>query len=286
MTSSGMKKAIKLFATGAFLSGWMLLATAPAYSQQLRTTALADGSTVGLPAYWWVSAQNPGSLDIRGPRGEGLSLGAAAPVYTSAPNMPMFHPLVAPCCDPVRATIALAPQIAAGARAMKQPASTLRRVIDSQPVPVPAGQAAYLLTESEQSGQTMLGYAYVLCVPTGIGQFMYYISGVAAPEPIFREELPLLISIWNSWSVNPEVEHQRLQHAIESNKETWDIYQSTQAQSQDAHHRAACATDDLVRGQIEIENPRTGEHKKVRNDSAEWWINQGWQYVPASRTTC
>jgi hypothetical protein len=286
MSSSVMRKVIKLFAMGSLLGAWMMLTPAAMYSQQLKNTALADGSTVGLPAYWWVSSQHPGSLDIKGPRGEGLSLGAAAPVYTSAPAMPMFHPLVAPCCDPVRATIALSPQIAAGLRAMKQPAATLRRVIDSQPVPTPSGQAAYLLTESDLNGQTLLGYAYVLCAPTGMNQFMYYISGVSAPEPIFRDELPVMISIWNSWSVSPEVEHQRLQHAVETNKETWEIYQSTQSQSQDAHHRAACATDDLVRGQIEIENPRTGEHKKVRNDTADWWISQGWQYVPASRTSC
>ena len=166
------------------------------------------------------------------------------------------------------------------------PAADLRRVVASQPVSAPGGQAAYLLMELDLNGHKMLQYAYIQCSPTGMTQWMYYISGVSAPEPIFRDELPLMIEIWKSWSINPAVQHQRLQHAVETMKETWEIYRSTQARSQDAHHRAACGTDDLVRGQIEIENPRTGEHKKVRNDTAEGWINQGWQYVPASKTTC
>ena len=24
----------------------------------------------------------------------------------------------------------------------------------------------------------------------------------------------------------------------------------------------------------------------VRNDTVDWWINQSWQYVPASKTSC
>ena len=274
------------FSTGSLLCAWVLLAAAAASPQALKTTVLADGSTVGLPPYWWVAAQNPGSMDLKGPRGEGISLGAALPVYTSAPAIGAYQRAVAPCCDPVRATYALAPQIARGLRAARQPAPELRRVVASQPVSAPGGQAAYLLMELDLNGHKIMQYAYILCSPTGLNQWMYYVSGVGAPEPIFRDELPLMIEIWKSWSINPEVLHQRLQHAVETMKETWEIYRSTQARSQDAHHRAACATDDLVRGQIEIENPQTGEHKKVRNDGAEWWINQGWNYVPASKTTC
>ena len=74
------------FSTGALLGAWMLLAAASAYSQTLKTTVLADGSTVGLPPYWWVAAQSPGSMDLKGPRGGGISLGAALPVDSSPPG--------------------------------------------------------------------------------------------------------------------------------------------------------------------------------------------------------
>src|SRR5208337_3279616 len=99
MSSFTMRQALSLLA-------WMLLAATAGYSQTLKTTVLADGSTVGLPPYWWVAAQNPGSMDLKGPRGEGISLGAAMPVYTSPPGAAIgaYRPMVAPCCDPVRAT--------------------------------------------------------------------------------------------------------------------------------------------------------------------------------------
>jgi hypothetical protein len=46
----------------ALLVAWLLLAAAAAYPQTLKTTVLADGSTIGLPPYWWVAAQNPGLI--------------------------------------------------------------------------------------------------------------------------------------------------------------------------------------------------------------------------------
>jgi len=154
VSSSAMRRALKRCSAGSLLGAWMLLAAAAAYSQTLKTTVLADGSTVGLPPYWWVAAQNPGSMDLKGPRGEGISLGAALPVYSSPPGPAMgaYRPMVAPCCDPVRATYALAPQIARGLRAARQPAPELRRVVASQPASAPSGQAAYLLMELDLNG--------------------------------------------------------------------------------------------------------------------------------------
>jgi len=270
------------------LCAWILLVGVVTHAQALQQTVLADGSTIGLPARWVVTAQHAGSLDARGPRGEGLSLGAALSVYSPPGPPPLlnYRPAVAPCCDPVRATVVLAPQIAAMARAAGQSAADLRQVLEAQPVAVPRAQAAYLLSELDMQGHRILHYSYVLCAPTGMGQWMYYISEVGAPESVFRDEFPLLIAIWKSWSVNPEVEQQRLQHAIEANKEASNIYQSAMQHSRDAHQKAACATDDLVRGQIEIVNPRTGKHRKVPNDTANRWIDAGWEYVPASQTTC
>jgi hypothetical protein len=286
MSISTRRQAPKLFSSASLLSACILLAATAAHSQTLKTTVLADGSTVGLPPYWWVAAQSPGSMDIKGPRGEGISLGAALPVYNSPPGPAIgnYRPMVAPCCDPVRATNALWPQIANGQRAAGIPAPELRQVVDSQLAP--DGHGAYLLMELDLHGQKILQYAYILCSPTGLNQWMYYVSAVGAPESIFRDELPLMIEVWKSWSINPEVQHQRLQHAVETMKAAWEIYRSGEEKSQDAHHRSTCASDDLVRGQIEIENPQTGEHKKVPNDSAQWWINRGWKYVPASKTTC
>jgi len=288
MSDSGMQPGRRCLFVCLLLCAWILLIPVVTHAQALQATVLADGSTIGLPPHWLVSGQHPGSVDVRGPRGEGLSLGAALPVYSPPGPAPIlnYRPAVAPCCDPVRATMVLAPQIANMARAAGQPAAVLRRILDAQPVPVPRGQAAYLLTDLDMQGHGILHYSYVLCAPTGMNQWMYYISEVGAPEPVFRDEFPLLIAIWKSWSVNPEVEQQRLQHAIEANKEASNIFQSAMQHSRDAHQKAACATDDLVRGQIEIVNPRTGEHKKVQNDTAARWIDAGWEYVPASQTTC
>ena len=288
MSNSGVQLGRRCLFAWFLLCAWILLIPVASRAQALQQTVLADGSTIGLPPRWVVTAQHPGSLDIKGPRGEGLSLGAALPVYNPPGPAPIlnYRPMVAPCCDPVRATVALFPQIANMARAARQPAADLRRVLDAQRIPISGGQAAYLLTELEMQGHPILHYSYVLCAPTGMDQWMFYISEVGAPEPVFRDEFPLLIAIWKSWSVNPAVEQQRLQHAIEANKEAWNIYQSATQHSREAHQKAACGTDDLVRGQIEIVYPRTGEHKKVPNDTAERWIAAGWEYVPASQTSC
>ena len=289
MSKFQMRGASKYLFVGLFLSAWIPLVARAGFSQDLKPTTLADGSTIGVPAYWQVMGQSPGSVDLKGPRGEGVTLGNAFPVYryNPAPALTSYLPMVAPCCDPVRATEVLVPQIASLQHSVKQPAPELRRIVSSQPAAAfGATQAAYLLMEMDLNGHKLLEYAYVLCSPTGMNEWMYYLSGVAAPEAIFRDELPLMINVWNSWSVNPQVEQERLTHAIEANRESWEIYQSAEQNSQRALRSANCAWDDLVSGQIEIENPQTGEHKKVRNDTAEWWINRGWQYVQASRTSC
>lgn len=98
---------------------------------------LADGSTIGVPPGWRVTNVGKGSVDMRGPRGEAISLGAAAPVYTRVqrlPGMPHNYVLQAPCCDPARAYIALFPQIAlALQQRFGAPPQQLRRIVEVQP---------------------------------------------------------------------------------------------------------------------------------------------------------
>jgi hypothetical protein len=263
------------------------LVLGPAASAQLQQTQLPDGSTIGVPAGWQVTTANQGSLDMQGPRGEGISLGAALPVYTQSPGpyIPGYSPAVASCCDPVRSTAELAPQIEQGARAHGIPAAHLRRILEAQETQWQRGRAAYILSESELNGQTVLSYGLVAAMPTGGTQWMYYVSMVSAPEPVFRQELPLMLEVWKSWSVSSSVMRDRLDHAARSMQQTWDILRSGSSHATEVAHRCANGQDDYIRGVMTIENVRSGEQRKVPNDQAEGWVRSGeWKYVPACST--
>lgn len=279
-----MTKFNNILALSVVLCASLMLAL-PA-SAQLQPTQLPDGSTIGLPGGWQVTAAHPGSVDIQGPRGEALSLGNSMAVYTSLPFYnPNLTPPVASCCDPVRSSAELFPQIEYGLRRSGTPAAHVRRIIEAQQTPWQRGNAAYILLESELNGQTLLGFGLVADMPTGGNQFAYYISVVSAPEPVFREEFSLLLEVWKSWSVSAGVLQGRLDQAARSMQQTADIIRGTSAHNQRVANQCTNGQDDYIRGVMTIENVRTGEQRKVPNDQAEGWVRSGeWRYVPACST--
>jgi len=122
----------------------------------LYRTTIADGSSISLAQYWNATHVGHGSVDLAGPRGEEMSLGAAAPVYRYVrrlPYMPANYVLQAPCCDPVRAYVALFPQIATTlTQRLGKPTQFLDRIVEYQPTAWPGGQAVYILSASRMGG--------------------------------------------------------------------------------------------------------------------------------------
>src|SRR5713101_7149949 len=186
----------------------------------LHNIKLADGSTIGVPQGWTITAQGRGSVDLAGPNGEGISLGAAAPVYSQAPRAPYLPPgylLEAPCCNPVRAYQILFPQIAAGIAKMGGPVQQLQRIIETQPAQFPGrGQAAFILVELLVAGRPSLSYCLVIASPNYSDPWTFYLSGVLAPKELFQAELPLMLKVWKSFTANPDSFPQHLQRAVQS----------------------------------------------------------------------
>lgn len=166
---------------------------------QLVPRQLADGSIISIPDGWYITSVNRGSVDLSGPDGEYVSLGAHAPVY----SYPQPATFVAPCCDPVRAYQMIYAQISASGEKAGLPPQRLVAIVQWQPAPpVPNGQAAYILSEIDVAGRPYLAYNYVVAARTYGDPWEFYFSSVSAPKEIFQNVLPVMMEIWKSYRTN------------------------------------------------------------------------------------
>jgi hypothetical protein len=258
----------------------------------LEPIRLADGSALSIPQGWRVSAQGRGSVDLDGPNGEAISLGAAAPVYNRVqrlPYMPAGYVFQAPCCDPVRAYVALVPQISAAMQKLGRPPQQLVGIVESQPTAWGAGQAAFLLTELRIGGRPYLNYALVAAMPSYSDPWTVYISAVAAPEEIFGDEFSMMLKVWGSYTINPAVFAERLQHAAQTMKETQQMMRDTMAETSRAMQSAHEGWDQVIRGVQTIENTNTGRRWTVDNEWSQQLVDRlstdtgnHWRIVPSS----
>jgi hypothetical protein len=169
----------------------------------LARLRLGDGSEIGVMPGWQVVAQGEGSVDLAGPQGEFLSLGAAIPVYAGATSLAGYV-AQGPCCDPVAALRAVFPQLAASAQRRGLPPQQLTGVLDATASAAPTGgQGAFILATASVGGRA---YAY-FALADAIGGFTdpwnFRLSSIMAPQPVFAAELPMLLQIWASYSTNP-----------------------------------------------------------------------------------
>jgi hypothetical protein len=257
----------------------------------LQPITLGDGSRISFPQGWRVTSTGKGSVDLSGSRGEMMSLGAAAPVYSvrpRLPGMPANYLLAAPCCDPVRAMATLFPQLASIASRYGVPPMQLVRVVEAQPVQFPNGQAAYMLSEITIAGRPGFAFNFVAAMPGYSDPWTYYTSGMSAPADVFKEEFGTMLQIWKSYSVNPQVFQDRLDHAAKTMQETWNILRAGQANATRASLSAAEGWDQYIRGVQTIEGS-DGRRHQVDNSSAQHLVdalngtgNGNWRIVPPS----
>lgn len=268
------------------LPGFELAARGSGGLPPMRRVELPDRSgTIELPEGWRLVAGQKGSCDVAGPRGETLSLGAAAPVWTN-PMARVSGLFVAPFSEPVTALKTLSPQIAAALTRAGQPAPRLLRVIESQPIRSPLGRAALILYESDLGGRRYLSLALVITSVTGAEQWMYYYSGATAPAEHFARQLPLLRAIWESFSVSPGELQRRMDEAVQSMQETWGMLRDAQSNATRASLNAAEGWDQVIRGVQTIE-PRSGFRAEVPHDKTQQWVDRlnetgtgRWRVVP------
>jgi len=247
----------------------------------LQSTGLADGSTIGIPQGWRVVASVKGAVDVGGPNGEMISLGIALPVYSQAPpvlnipGMPANSLLTGPCCDPVRAMMAITPQISAVAEKNGGESIQLVRVLDSKPTesPVNGGQAAFIFADLNIGGRPSQQFSWVMAAPTGYGQWVYYSSSVTAPAAVFTSQVPTLLAIWNSYSTNPGVFAERMDNAIKSMNQATASVLSAARESSRVREAASERWDQVIRGVDTIQNTRTGRTYQVDNAAARDLVN-------------
>lgn len=245
--------------------------------QQVR---LPDGSgTMKLPTDWKIVGASQGMVDAAGADGSMVSLGIHGPVltpeagagYYQMPGATVRVP-VAPYSDPVTALGNLFPQFG------YQAPQRIVRLIDTAATPWPHnGQAAYVHFDWQQGeGAQARNYTSLALfgVMPGYGQWTFYLSIVSAPKPLFSQNLPMLMEIWQNWQVADHVHRQRLDQAAGSMREISNIIDQTHARRQQAQDRAAANWTEVFRDQTYLGDTRLGERYSVPLTQVEDWTRE------------
>jgi hypothetical protein len=204
LSDSGGDVTVFYDATGAFAASFIRMREALAQSDgvgmaEMSSLRLGDGSTVSIPPGWEATTQGVGSVTLQGRQGEVISLGAAYPVYANS-DKASIHVLQTPCCDPVNAFATLYPQIIAAPRPGVPPQEA-GSIIESQAITGQADDnAALILSHVRVSGDDYAYLARAEAVAGFTDPWVFRLSGVMAPQPVFTAELPTLLQIWKSYS--------------------------------------------------------------------------------------
>jgi len=234
---------------------------------------------VELPQGWRVVGQHQGAVDIIGPQGEVLSLGAAAPITTpqvaqmiAAGGMPV-QTFVAPATgDPVAAFRAVQPQVERFVASQGAPVVRVTGVREAERIPFGNFNAALVASEGIGSVGNRPYRKLSLVAVGGVmanGSWLYYNSEVYAPTELYPHALPVMLRIWNSWSVDKSVLMERMVAAAKSLRETNDILRSTHAEREASQDRLSTAWGHHLRGTVVVRDSDTGRQ------STEWLYQPG-----------
>jgi hypothetical protein len=171
----------------------------------LSPVHLVDGSTIGLPPGWYVMNQGADSVDLQGPQGEFISLGAALPVHSGDTGTGGAL-TEAPCCDPRKAFETLFPKIAAAAQRRGFPPQELTGIVEVKTDEERnSGQGALILANLQVGDEAYTYFGAANAVAGFADPWTLTLSGTMAPQPIFAAEFPMLMQIWNSYrAVHPD----------------------------------------------------------------------------------
>lgn len=220
---------------------------------------LGDGREIDIPPGWRVTAEGVGTVDLQGPAGESLSLGATMPVY-AGDSVPGGSVLQAPCCDPGQAFTTLYPQIAAAEQRRGLPSRELTGIVESQPVAAGAGNGALILGNVQVGGAD---YAYLALAEAVAGftdPWNFALSGILAPQPIFAAELPTLLQIWKSYRGAQPVFADALWQALRGMSATRQMLESTIAARETAEYNADVGWEPAIAA---MATPSTGGQAEI-----------------------
>ncbi|RMF87400.1 MAG: hypothetical protein D6739_01775, partial [Nitrospirae bacterium] len=228
-----------------------------------RWVPFPDGSgRVRLPEGWQIRSTYQGAVDIVGPHGEGISLGFSLPIPTpeAAANpltgQPMPGVVAAYPADPVTSLRELGPRLVARFGGSFQ----VERVIEAAPVASPTGgSAAYVLYDCTLQGRAMRALSLIDCSPAPTGWWTYYYSTVGAPRPAFAKALPVMMKIWESWAVDPEVFRRRLQSALRAMEQTHRLLREAAENRTRSFEKGLVDWTEVFRGDRAVRDTLTGE---------------------------
>jgi hypothetical protein len=216
---------------------------------------LGDGSQIAIPAGWRIIGQGAGLVDLMGTRGEFISLGVATPVY-AGPTGLAGYVLQGQCCDPVAVLQAIYPQLSANAQHMGSPPQQISKIVEAQSTPAPGGgQAAFVLANLTVGNRVYSYFALVQAVAGFIDPWTLNLSGVTAPQPVFSDEFPTLLRIWQSHAADPQDFGNRLQQALRGMSTAQRMAQSITRPRETADYNAAGGWDDAIRAAANSKAP-------------------------------
>lgn len=246
----------------------------------LRWTRIPFGTgQVELPEGWRVVGQHQGAVDIVGPRGEAVSLGAASQVmtpqaaqYWAARGLPPQIYVAPATQDPVAAFTNVQPQIERSIAARGGAVVRMTRVRESDRVPLGNFNAGLVASDGVGSIGNRPYRKLSLVGAGGVmanGNWLYYSSEVYAPSELYPYALPVMLKIWNSWSVDKSVLMERLVSAARSMRETQDILRGVQANRESSQDRLSAAWGHHLRGTVVVKDADSGR------SSTEWLYQPG-----------
>jgi len=157
--------------------------------------------------------------------------------------------------------------------ALSQRRATIR-LLEQTPDQYQGGQAAWLAYEFVMDGKATRGLVWVATAPLADGTWFYYMSLAGAPAPVYVKQLPTMVAIWKSWGVNQAVYRERMDAALKSMRETFQIMQSIHENTQRTYDNVNEAWDETIRGVTMIQNATTGARATVNTNQAQGIVNQ------------
>lgn len=250
----------------------------------LQRVAFPDGSgSIGVPTGWrFVNALN-GVVDVAGPNGAVAAFGYYQQVpltwFGPRPNLPGH--MIGPIRDPATALRNYYDSAFQGALSSGR---GTYRVIEGTPLAplVAGGQTALLLVEVLIPPKRARALALVSVAPVNSELWLFYLSQVAAPAEDFAAQLPGMLQMWSSWSLNPALLRDRMANALRTMRETSAILQGINRNQQRAGERGNLAWSQTIRGVQTIEDMSTGSRGDVDMHLAERIVQglneQGYSY--------
>jgi hypothetical protein len=240
----------------------------------LRQQVTPDGkAAIGVPPGWRITGYGNGAVDVAGPQGQSVDVGIYLPImvrptFVGPVAGAIYLPYIA---DPAAAVRPVSEALSRKTAARGGPATTDIQVLERHDTPPPtgAGQAAYVLARSRVGGRPYYHFALVNTAPIDAGTWAYYYSTVAAPDGVFQRDLALMLQVWNSWSLNPQMLRDRLRSAAETMRQTGEILRSAARGQSEAYDRASKGFSYYVRGIEVLEQTASGRRGNFDRDFAD-----------------